>query len=322
MRSFLIATVALLISSCARSTPVRTVLYKETIHIAAQDAPVRLWIPVPQSDNNQQARLLGIEANAKHRFTREIQFGNDMLYVEGPAKTPLEIEVRYEVRRSLRRGGDGPKQLPKEQQLLFTQPRGLVAVNDRVRALAHKHGGPGAPLQQARGFYDYILAFMAYDKKTPGWGRGDSLRACVVGLGNCTDFHSLFQSLAGVKDIPSRFRMGLPLSDKPVNVFEGKGYHCWVDFHAAGKGWYPVDISEAWKVKHGKKKMAASWVERYFGTVDEARILLSSGRNITLVPSQSGPPRNYFAYPYAESQGKQIKQVSFTRTLTDQQSQS
>jgi transglutaminase-like putative cysteine protease len=312
--------VAFAAAGCApKATPIRSVRYLESIRVPAAERAVRLWVPLPQADAHQIVKRVSIQANAIHRRTREREFGNELLYVEGKPGEPIEIDLEFIVHRRERRGGrgDGPARLPDALKARFTEPRGLVKVDRRIRALAEEHGGEGGPVKVSRRFYEHILDFMAYDKKEPGWGKGDSLRACVVGLGNCTDFHSLFQAMASAKGIPTRFRMGLPLGKGPRQTFEGKGYHCWVDFHADGIGWYPADISEAWKVRNGKKEMDPAWVERYFGSLDSGRILLSSGRELRLEPPQEGPPLNYFAYPYAEAGGRPIEGIAFTRTIVD-----
>ena len=56
-----------------------------------------------------------------------------------------------------------------------------------------------------------------------------------------------------------------------------------------------MDISEAWQdpAKH----------DYFFGTVDDNRVQLSIGRDLTLAPPQAGPPVNYFVYPYVEVDG-------------------
>ena len=100
------------------------------------------------------------------------------------------------------------------------------------------------PVEKGRALYQYVLKRMAYDKSGQGWGRGDSIYACRVGKGNCTDFHSLFMALAMTSGIPARFRMGLSLPEAPEGTLSD--YHCWAEFYAKGS-WIPVDISEAWK---------------------------------------------------------------------------
>lgn len=65
-------------------------------------------------------------------------------------------------------------------------------------------------------------------------------------------------------------------------------------------GWIPVDASEAWK--HPEKK------NYFFGAHDHDhdRVQFTVGRDIRLDPPQQGEPLNYFIYPYAEVDGKQL----------------
>ena len=58
---------------------------------------------------------------------------------------------------------------------------------------------------------------------------GNSVYACDIGVGNCTDYHSYFMSLSRTLNIPSRFHMGFNVPNKK----EGKigGYHCWSDYY-------------------------------------------------------------------------------------------
>ena len=131
---------------------------------------------------------------------------------------------------------------------------------------------------------------MAYDKTMPGWGRGDTRRACLLGKGNCTDFHSLFISMARAERIPARFKIGVVIPQEPSGVIPG--YHCWAEFYEKGQGWVPVDASEAWK--------HPELADYYFGAHDPNRFLISVGRDIQLVPRQQGEPVNIFFSPYVE----------------------
>ena len=318
-RAVPILLVPLALSGCAKVPLSRTVEYVEEVRVPPQRGPVRLWLPVPPSDDHQKTDIVRVEASHPHRITREPHFGNSILYAETDGRKPLSLRVRYRITRRVQEGlaSREAERLSEEEKKLHTSPRGLVVVNDRIRKLADQWAGDSQETAQvARRFYDQILGFMAYDKSSPGWGKGDALRACVVGLGNCTDFHSLFQSVAIAKGIPARFLMGIPLNGEPAQSV-GRTYHCWAEFHLKGRGWVPVDISEAWKVRAGKKNMPPDWVERYFGTLDQDRILLSSGRELVLEPPQEGPPLNYFAYPYLEVRGKPGENFQFERTVRD-----
>ncbi|MCS7161356.1 MAG: hypothetical protein RMJ19_12865, partial [Gemmatales bacterium] len=71
----------------------------------------------------------------------------------------------------------------------------------------------------------------------------------------------------------------------------------------------PVDISEGNKVKETRPEM----VEYYFGNLTEDRVAFTVGRDLDLVPKQSGPPLNYFIYPYAEVDGQPVSAAQFRR---------
>lgn len=318
-RCLVAALTALLAAGCSRPAPQKSFIYVEEVSVQPQGAKTRLWLPVPPSDDYQSVELIGVDSSAPLKLTKEAEFGNSMYYLESDGKEPMTIKLSYKIVRRTQTWArrPGAKPLTAEKRKLYSSPRGLVRVNKRIRKLAAETAGDRTePMDVARSFYDYIMDYMAYNKIEPGWGNGDSDRACIVGLGNCTDFHSLFQAMAMAKDIPSRFRMGLPLNNEAKQEL-GKVYHCWAEFHDERYGWVPMDISEAWKVKAGLKKWDESWVDRYFGTLDEQRLLLSTGRELTLQPPQDGPPLNYFAYPYLEVAGEPTDKVSFKRTVSE-----
>ena len=128
------------------------------------------------------------------------------------------------------------------------------------------------------------------------YGNGNSLYACDIGVGNCTDYHSYFISLSRTLEIPARFHMGFPIpSGKEGKV---KGYHCWADYYIDGEGWHPVDISEADK--------DPSKAEYFFGTVDESRVEMMIGRDFSL-DEYSSNPVNLFIYPLLEVEDKSSK---------------
>jgi transglutaminase-like putative cysteine protease len=154
-------------------------------------------------------------------------------------------------------------------------------------------------MAMARVLYDVVNGHMRYSKEGTGWGQGDSVWACASGHGNCSDFHSLFISLARSRKIPAVFEIGFPLPEQR-GAGEVAGYHCWARFRAAGKDWVPVDISEA--NKNPKLR------DYYFGNLTEDRVAFSTGRDLVLVPRQAGPPLNFFVHPYAEVDGQPLAQ--------------
>ena len=129
--------------------------------------------------------------------------------------------------------------------------------------------------------------------KKYAYGNGNSLYACDIGVGNCTDYHSYFISLARTMDVPSRFHMGFPIPSGSEGVVGG--YHCWADYYVEGEGWYPVDISEADK--------DPSKIDYYFGTVSDSRVEMVVGRDFKLA-GYNGGVMNLFIYPVLEINDK------------------
>jgi transglutaminase-like putative cysteine protease len=187
----------------------------------------------------------------------------------------------------------------------FLKPDALVPITGKPLDLIKGKELPDDPMRKARVLYDAVNDHMKYSKEGTGWGRGDSVWACDSKYGNCSDFHSLFISLARSQKLPARFEMGFPLPEKRGEGTIG-GYHCWAFFRPSdAEGWVPVDISEA--NKNPKMK------DYYFGNLTEDRVTFSTGRDVDLVPKQSGKPINFFIYPHVEVDGKEHDQAKITR---------
>ncbi|MEK7743198.1 MAG: transglutaminase domain-containing protein [Elusimicrobiota bacterium] len=282
----------------------------ETVRVDGGGGELRVWMPIPRSNPEQRVELLGVESPIPWRRTREKEFGNELLYFEARRPGAAVLRARYRITRTEQApAAEAQPPLSRKERELFTTPRGLAVVDEEVRRLAREAGrGSQDPLESGRRLYDAVLSLMSYDKSEPGWGEGDTRRACRVGKGNCTDFHSLFLSLAMARGLPARFLMGVPVSDSPAQEL-GRDYHCWAEFYAAPLGWVPVDISQAWKT--GKK-------ESFFGSLDDRRILFTVGRGLLLEPAQRGPRLNYFAYPHVEIDGRPDPGYGLERSVKTQ----
>jgi transglutaminase-like putative cysteine protease len=293
------------------SQPSRT--FRFTYNFTVKDIPagakrVRVWVPVPQTDQHQTVRVIAVKAPAKTRMTHEPEYGNRMMYAEmvNPAPGKAEFILEYEVTRREYSRGDyqqlerkykdqKPSLVPVSMNRLVA-PDTLIPTDGKIKALAvDVTGSQTGTIAKGKAAYDYFFTNMRYDKTGSGWGRGDAVWACDAKHGNCTDFHSPFIGVLRADGIPARFDIGFPL---PENKDKGDiaGYHCWAEFYASKTGWIPVDISEAWKAKEKE--------DYFFGSVDANRVQFSTGRDITLSPKQDGPALNYFVYPYVEVDGK------------------
>lgn len=290
--------------------------YAATLKPPADAAKVEVWIPVPQPGPGQSILDLKIDAPFPYTIEKETEYGSAILHgILGKPTAPVCVTlkatvVRTELKRDLAALTGKPD--PKEDLTPFArllQPDRLGIINDEVKArTAAATAGKSSTLEKARAIYDNVFDTMAYNKEGTGWGKGDVVFACNEKRGNCSDFHSLFISMARAAGIPARFEIGFSL---PTDKKEGTlgGYHCWAQFYLPGAGWVPVDCSEA--RKHPELK------EYYFGCLCENRVLFSAGRDLTLTPVQAGGPVNFLIYPYVEVDGKPSEAFEKTFSFKD-----
>jgi transglutaminase-like putative cysteine protease len=289
--------------------------YAFTVKNLPAGQKVRVWIPTAQSDTYQEVKIVSATGDLPLNHTRESKYGDEIYFAESKSVQPeLHFDIEYDVVRHERVALKAatsvvPASITTKERQEDLQADALVPIIGVPADLAAEvTQGKSDPVEKARAIYDYVFTTMRYDKTGTGWGRGDVLYACDAKKGNCTDFHSLFIAMARSEGIPARFEIGFPL---PADKHSGEiaGYHCWSDFYVDGKGWIPVDISEAWK--HPEKR------DYFFGAHDVNRVQFSMGRDLRLNPAQEGKPLNYFVYPYVEVGGKEYPNVSLAFSFAD-----
>jgi hypothetical protein len=279
-----------------------------SVHVPANPAAQQshLWIPLPQSAEDQKISNLSIESSVPHKIAREPEYGNAFALFT-PSQEQIvagyDVSLKFDALRiedgqllhEVSRTGQ-PSAAALQRYL---QPDKMVPLNATIAELARTQTeGIRDPLAKARKIYDYVASTMRYDKSGEGWGRGDAMWACDSKRGNCTDFHSVLIGMMRASGIPARFEIGFPLPENK-SVGDIPGYHCWAEFYLPGKGWIPVDASEA--SKYPAKR------DYFFGTVDADRVRFTYGRDLRLSAEQKGEPLNYFIYPYAEINGQPLK---------------
>ncbi len=293
--------------------------YAFTVRNVSPGERVRVWIPLAHSDAFQDVKVASKGSDLPLKKVPQPEYGNEVLYAETSKadKSEYKFSVDYDVVRRahvvLVNGKpvtDAPSaKMPRVALARFLEPDRLVPVTGLPAQLAEQETrGATTQLEKAKDIYEYVFRTMKYDKSGTGWGHGDTLWACDSKHGNCTDFHSVFISMARAVKIPARFQIGFPLpADK--HSAEVPGYHCWAEFYLDSTGWVPVDISEAWK--HPEKH------DYFFGAHDVNRVQFTEGRDLKLAPAQDGPPLNYFVYPYVEIGGKDYPNVSIAFSFED-----
>jgi transglutaminase-like putative cysteine protease len=252
-----------------------------------------LWLPMPQSDAFQTVGLLAVESPVRYQKLKDQEHGNAIFYAElGPESSGQQIKLSYRVQRLEKSAYTG--KAPAAAMTLAPSP--LLPTDGRFTAIVKQvlqGKEQESNLVKARALYDYVSGNLRYAKQGT-YGTGDANYACDSKSGNCTEFHSLFISLARTAGIPSRFAIGAAL---PAARDEGgvNGYHCWAEFYA-NEQWWPVDISEANKY--------AALSTYYFGHHPANRIELSRGRDLKINPGPKSGAIPFMAYPIIEENGQ------------------
>jgi transglutaminase-like putative cysteine protease len=279
--------------------------FEATYVATVKDVPAGLkamtiWIPLPVSRGGQTISDVRIDSPQRWTETSEGEFGDRYAYatIVNPGAGDFVVKVHFRgTRNEVTTAKLAETQASRAELTRALKADKLVTLSPRVKKLANEvTTGKTTPAEQAHAIYDYLLATMKYDKTIPGWGHGDTERACDIKAGNCTDFHSLFMSMARAKGIPARFVIGFPMAADHGTV---TGYHCWAEFYVKGQGWIPVDPSEASKSADPARRAYL------FSNLDPDRVQFTMGRDVVLTP-HTAEPLNYFIYPHAEADGKEV----------------
>jgi len=291
----------------------RTVVFTYSIALRGlplQTREIKIWVPYPAENEFQKVTPLDLTSPSPHSITSDRIYNNKMLYyiIRRPKSRELQVKQsykasRFEFVRDLKNGGIKKENEGHASIKKYLKANKFISITPETRKIAKEISGAAkTTVEKARSLYRYIWENYTYDKTVPGWGSGDVNRFCLLKKGNCTDFHTLFISVANAMGIPAKFVIGFSLPKK--NSGGTDSYHCWLEFYDPDTGWVPLDIAEAWKDR--------SKFNYNFGAVDENRIEFTHGRDITLSPAQNNGSLNYFIYPYVEVDGKEFTDVKMT----------
>jgi transglutaminase-like putative cysteine protease len=228
-----------------------------TVKVPKGARTVRVWFAVPQEDAYSTIRNFSVAGDYSVRYDRD-SWGNRVGYVDiqNPAQEQVTLKEEFDLTRTEVRNAINPADTrpltDQERTALaaYLQPATHVIVNDDIKKLAASiTGGETNPVLAARKLYDWTYKNVNYWVKDP-----DHLKASPVGsteyclrtkTGNCTDFHSLFASLAISSGIPTRMVYGSLLKPTLNGMEVDASYHCWIQFFAPRLGWLPLDASLA-----------------------------------------------------------------------------
>jgi transglutaminase-like putative cysteine protease len=315
-----------------------------TVKVPKDAHTVRVWFAVPQEDAYSVVTNFNVASDYPVSYNKD-SWDNRVGYVEvsAPDKPQFAITETFDLQRTEMRNTIDPSRTrpltDAERKALerYLLPTTYVIVNDDVKKLsAQIVGGETNPILAARKLYDWTLQNVDYWVKYP-----DRLKASPVGstdyclrtkTGNCTDFHSLFASLAMASGIPVKMVYGSLLKPTLNGIQVDASYHCWILFYAPNYGWLPLDVSLAniygkeFPLTDQNKKLVelttatgyhgidTSKVDYYFGNLDDRRVTWSTGRDLMMQPPQDDGPVNSLPKMYVEVDGKQS--TDWTREFT------
>ena len=287
---------------------------------------LELWIPIPQTNEVQTISNLTFDTNGLvYSIKDEKVHRNKYLYIlnETGISSSKVVSVKFDVIRKEHSSHSDRNVNPQNYLGSYnTVPIGslfskIIDENDLSKSnvrgiydfiLSGMHYGKPksvddiyyrSPWLNSDSIYgqkgvtrDDVVKLYQKSKNEGGnytFGNGNSIYACDIGVGNCTDYHSYFMSLGRTLGVPVRFHMGFPIPSESEGTVGG--YHCWADYYIEGEGWYPVDISEGDKDPQRK--------DYYFGTLDNNRVEMILGRDIKLEGYEM-ETTNLFIYPIME----------------------
>ena len=307
---------------------------------------VKVWVPIPKSDEFQKIEGVSYSAPSASvkKITTEKVNGNKMLYLEwskdvDPASRKASLTftgTRKEVSRTNLKN-DPKAYFSAEAKKYINKESEYVKVNDPIvqKYALEATKGKTTTLGKAKAIYNWTIANLERidngetlvnsngKKKTfvvEGCGYGDTVKILTDlkkfgrAGGHCTDINSTFVALCRAAGVPAREMFGIRMNGDATG-----GQHCWAEFYLPGTGWVyadPADVLKAIKtgtgatvteVKKAKSSDLAKEKTAYFwGGVDNNRLVISRGRDITFNPAQSWGKCNTFGYPAAEVDGKRI----------------
>lgn len=278
---------------------------------------VRLWVPYPMSDQNQEITDVTVNGNYSYAGVfREGKALNNILYSEWQG-VPGEKVMNYSFvvkRRDVSMDGRPFRELPLSseefKEFLDTSFLGSTLETKVKRLAGEITKGKTTSLAKARAVYDWIVENMQRDPQVKGCGLGKVGELLESMGGKCVDIHSVFVALMRSAGIPAREIYGIRIP-KASEGDMTKTQHCWSVFYLPGQGWIAADPADVRKIILEEKlslEQARKYREYYFGAVDKNRIAFGIGKNIRLNPAQSGEPLPYFMYPYAEEDGKPLNE--------------
>ncbi|MGN1165584.1 MAG: Ig-like domain-containing protein [Lachnospiraceae bacterium] len=298
----------------------------------------KVWLPVPQSDENQTIKDVKLDAPYATKVIddpdNKDSEGNRVCYIEWDENVAPENRVAtlsYHVSRKevvrpnlVEKGSVDKEKFAK--YLKETEKSGSFAEGSIVKTTADKivsDANATTVLEKAKAIFDWEVANLHRDNSVTGCGLGDVEKILTETYGGkCTDLNSVFVALLRAEGIPAREMFGIRINADDITGNQ----HCRAQFYLPGTGWVEADPADVLKqaLTDGKQNTDPDYSDyiepikdKYWGGNNEKWVMLSMERDITLNPAQSAQAveggilnsngtLNNFGYPYGEFDGEYI----------------
>ncbi|MDH3346243.1 MAG: transglutaminase-like domain-containing protein, partial [Kiritimatiellaceae bacterium] len=214
------------------------------VDLSAQplEKPVRLWLPYPTSDQNQDITKIMLSGNySTSAVYTDKKFGTPMLYAEwDPGSSNRCLTLMFDAKREeIVRPAWSNQPVPwnPADHELYLQSTKNAPLTDDIQQLADRiTANKNGVIEKARAIYDWTVDNTYRNPETRGCGTGDVCTLLKDPGGKCADISSIYIALCRAAGIPSREVLGIRMgktSEQDITTWQ----HCWVEFHLPGTGW-------------------------------------------------------------------------------------
>ena len=137
----------------------------EIMNLPSDTEELKIWMPLPPTDDAQEIRNLKITCPHKYEIRPEPVYGNRTLFVSIKGRPdPFTVAANYQVER--RRIGAVEAARAPEWDRKYLKLTDRVRVTSEVEAFTRQAVGEAKqPVEKARAAFDAILGHLTYDKK-------------------------------------------------------------------------------------------------------------------------------------------------------------
>jgi hypothetical protein len=283
--------------------------FKRTFRLRSIPAGTKLRLRAPSPLAGNYLKEIEVKPFAETAGESRITRGPGRLELRmvagGEDEATLGATWSFTVRLQEPRAGDAPEE--PDRAVYLSEREGLVAVTDRIRALAHSLAGSGASAPETvRAFWNYIndtLIFGAihYDQIDAAapcdWTLDSGWFDCQLGA-------SLFIALCRARGIPARLVTGYLLYRvAPVK-------HFWAEVWFEDRGWTPIDLI-GWDLCQGD--LDPVWRDRFYGRLDYRLICERLPREFTGALGVPIPPA-WYLHSTSEQGGVEARFIAIDGT--------